>query len=89
MRDGICLDAEGGIWLASPSSSELVRVLEGGEVTDRIAVKARAFACMWSGPERRHLFVCTALDSDPEKCIESRSGCIEHIEGDVPGTGLV
>ncbi|MEE3330144.1 MAG: SMP-30/gluconolactonase/LRE family protein [Myxococcota bacterium] len=86
--DGICLDAEGGIWLASPTSSEVVRVLEGGEVTDRIRVESQAFACMLGGPERRHLFVCTALDSDPEKCIESRSGCIEFVEVDVPGAGL-
>ena len=28
--DGICLDAEGGIWLAAPGRKRVVRVLEGG-----------------------------------------------------------
>lgn len=86
--DGICLDAEGAIWLASPVSAEVVRVREGGEVTDRLSVETQAFACMLGGPERRHLFVCTALDSDPEKCKASRSGRIEYVEVDVPGAGL-
>ena len=85
--DGICLDAEGAIWVASPVSAEVVRVREGGEVAARVGVDTQAFACMLGGPERRHLFVCTALDSGPEKCKESRSGRIEYIEVDVPGAG--
>src|SRR5437879_3883972 len=34
--DGICLDAEGAVWVASPFGHVVVRVLEGGEVTDRV-----------------------------------------------------
>lgn len=85
--DGICLDADGAIWLASPVSAEVLRVREGGEVTDRIAVATQAFACMLGGPERRHLFICTALDSEPERCRASRSGRIEVVEVAVPGAG--
>ncbi len=36
--DGICLDTAGGIWVASPTSGEVLRVVEGGEVTDRVQV---------------------------------------------------
>ena len=86
--DGICLDAEGAIWVASPVSAEVLRVREGGEVTERIPVETQAFACMLGGPERRHLFVCTALDSDPEKSRETRSARIEVAEVSVPGAGL-
>ena len=85
--DGICLDAEGGIWLASPVSAEVLRVREGGVVTDRVAVQTQAFACMLGGPERRTLFICTAGDSDPAKT-GARSGRIESVEVEVPGAGL-
>jgi sugar lactone lactonase YvrE len=85
--DGICLDAEGGIWVASPVSAEVLRVREGGEVTERVCVRTQAFACMLGGPERRTLFICTAADSDPAKT-EDRSGRIESVEVEVPGAGL-
>jgi sugar lactone lactonase YvrE len=85
--DGICLDAEGGIWVASPVSAEVLRVREGGVVTDRVSVQTQAFACMLGGPERRTLFICTAADSDPAKT-DARSGRIESVEVEVPGAGL-
>ena len=85
--DGICLDAEGGIWVASPVSAEVLRVREGGEVSDRVSVQTQAFACMLGGPERRTLFICTAADSDPAKTA-TRSGHIESVEVEVPGAGL-
>ncbi|HEY6395673.1 MAG TPA: SMP-30/gluconolactonase/LRE family protein, partial [Candidatus Binataceae bacterium] len=75
--DGIALDAEGGIWVASPTSEECLRVLEGGQVTERIKVETEAFACMLGGRDRRTLFVCTAGGSDPEKCRAHRNGRIE------------
>ena len=43
--DGICLDAEGAIWVASPiGKGGVLRVREGGEVTDRVEVEHEAFA---------------------------------------------
>jgi sugar lactone lactonase YvrE len=86
--DGICLDAEGAIWVASPVSAEALRVRQGGEVTHRVRVETQAFACMIGGPQRRHLFICTAADSHPEKCRQQRSGRIEVVEVEVPGAGL-
>jgi sugar lactone lactonase YvrE len=86
--DGICLDAEGAIWVASPVSNEVVRVREGGEVLERISVGERqAFACMLGGPGRTTLYVCTAFDSEPEKCREQRAGRIEATVVEVPGAG--
>jgi sugar lactone lactonase YvrE len=86
--DGICLDAEGAIWIASPISAEVLRVVEGGAVTHRVPVATQAYACMLGGPRRRHLFICTAGTSDPPLCREQRDGRIEVIEVDVPGAGL-
>lgn len=85
--DGICLDAEGGVWVASPVGHQVLRVLEGGEVTHRFAVENEAFACMLGGPERRHLLVCTAGTSDPKES-HVRSGRIEVAGVEVPGAGL-
>jgi sugar lactone lactonase YvrE len=86
--DGICLDAEGAIWVASPISAEVLRVREGGSVTHRVSVDKQAFACMLGGPERKHLFICTATSGDPAVCRERRDGRIEVVEVDVPGAGL-
>jgi sugar lactone lactonase YvrE len=85
--DGICLDAEGAIWVASPISAEVLRVRQGGDVTQRIPVEKQAFACMLGGPQRRHLFVCTATSGDPAVAREKRDGRIEVVEVEVPGAG--
>ncbi len=86
--DGICLDADGAIWVASPMSAEVLRVREGGEVTHRIKVSTQAYACMLGGPERRTLFVLTAETSEPDKARARPSGRVEVVEVDVPGAGL-
>ncbi len=86
--DGICLDEEGAIWVASPmGKGGVLRVREGGEVTDRIAVEHEAYACMLGGPDRRTLFICTAPDSHPDKTGD-RGGRIEMASVEVPGAGL-
>jgi sugar lactone lactonase YvrE len=86
--DGISLDAEGAIWVASPISSEVLRVNEGGEVSRRIKTSMQAFACMLGGQDRRTLFILTAETSNPEDAKAKLSGRIEIIEVDVPGVGL-
>jgi len=85
--DGICLDAEGAIWVASPISKGVLRVREGGEVLQRIAVDHQAYACMLGGADRRTLYICTAETHDPAKTA-SNTGRIEAIVVDVPGAGL-
>ncbi len=86
--DGICLDAEGAIWVASPVSGEVMRVREDGEVTERIAVETQPYACMLGGADRRTLFICTAASSHPDICRERQSGRIESVRVEVPGAGL-
>ncbi|SRR5579885_702789 len=86
--DGICLDAEGAIWVASPTRSEVIRVKQGGQITDHIKVATDTFACMLGGPDRRTLFVLTSETSDPAKCRSNPSGRIEITEVQVPGAGF-
>jgi sugar lactone lactonase YvrE len=86
--DGICLDAENAIWVASPLSGEVLRVREGGEVTERIRVASQAIACMLGGPRRTTLFVCTSESLRGDDCRAKRSAKIEVVEVSVPGAGL-
>jgi len=86
--DGMCLDAEGAVWVASPTSAEVLRVREGGEVTHRIKVSTQAYACMLGGPERRTLFVLTAETSQPEEARAKARGRVDIVEVDVAGAGL-
>ncbi len=86
--DGICLDAEGAVWVSSPVSNQFLRVREGGEVTDRIDVDRMAIACMLGGPERRTLFLLTSKTTHADEAPEQRSARIETVRVEVPGTGL-
>jgi sugar lactone lactonase YvrE len=88
LPDGICLDAEGAIWVACPASGDAVRVLAGGEVTDVVEVSHTAYACMLAGPDRTTLAVCVAPDAHPEVVKAKRSATIEVATVDVPGAGL-
>jgi sugar lactone lactonase YvrE len=84
--DGVCLDAEGAVWVASPTSNEFLRVREGGEVAARLPVDRSAIACMLGGPQRRTLFLCTSRAHDPAET-GAREARIEIVEVDVPGAG--
>lgn len=86
--DGICLDAEGAIWVADPRNGEVFRVVEGGEVTDRISCGdgRQAFACMLGGADGTTLFVVTNTRSGPDTASD-RAGRIEKAEVTTPGAG--
>lgn len=79
--DGICLDAEGGIWIASPGRGKVFRVLEGGKVTHEVKVSTQAYACMLGGIDRCSLFVATSTADQTE-------GRIEMVRVEIPGAGL-
>ena len=88
--DGICLDAEGAVWVASFGTSEVLRVREGGQVTHRIGVGPVPVACMLGGPDRRTLFVLITEPPEEPSLDEAEpwAGRIETAEVDVPGAGL-
>lgn len=86
--DGICLDAEGCVWLASPLSKQFLRVREGGEVTDRICADQMAIACMLGGEDGRTLFCLTSPSVAPDETRRLRGSRIETARVAVPGAGL-
>jgi sugar lactone lactonase YvrE len=86
--DGICLDAEGAVWVADPFAKRVARVFSGGRVERSIATGERgAYACMLGGHDRRTLFVCTNTGSGPAMG-QKRDGRIDFMRVDVPGAGL-
>jgi len=87
--DGICLDEEGAVWMASPPTREILRVREGGAITHRYATSAQAIACMLGGEGRRELFVVTGhVGFDAAKARARRSGRIESFPVTIGGAGL-
>lgn len=57
MPDGIAIDAEDAVWVSSQTTQECVRVREGGEVTDRVALGHMSIACAIGGPDGHTLFM--------------------------------
>ncbi len=86
--DGICLDDAGGIWVASPVSNEALRVIEGGEVTDRIKTENQAYACMLGGLDGKTLFIMTSRSSHPDECKKEKSAAVEFVTVKHAGAGL-
>jgi len=87
LPDGCCLDANGGIWVADALGSGVVRVLEGGEITDRIPTPHPAFACMLGGNDARTLHCITAPASGSNRK-GSADGAIYTIRVEYPAAGL-
>ena len=87
--DGICLDAEGAVWVAAPVAGEFLRVKEGGEITDRIPLDDRiALACVLGGPDRRTLFMMTAAPHDLSVLkVKKTDGAVLRTQVTVPGAG--
>jgi sugar lactone lactonase YvrE len=86
LPDGCTLDAEGAIWFADARGTAVVRVMEGGEVTDRIDAGQRTFACALGGDDGRTLFVLCADGAGDEA--GHATGTVRTVRVDVPHAGL-
>jgi sugar lactone lactonase YvrE len=86
--DGCCLDAEGAMWIADALGARVIRVREGGEIADEIAVGSGTFACMLGGGDGRSLYICSAPDFDEHARSAAREGQLLLARVDVPHAGL-
>lgn len=85
MPDGITLDADGAVWVASPFTNEVLRVEDGGTVLERISTgDDQPYACALGGSDGRQLFLCTARTWMAEEARRTRLGAIRKVEVDVP-----
>ncbi|MEY2468522.1 MAG: hypothetical protein QOF21_1220 [Actinomycetota bacterium] len=86
--DGCTADAEGAIWFADAFGSQLVRVKEGGEITDRVPTPAPTFACMLGGDDGKTLFALCAPGFRKPEVAGKALGAIYTTTVDVPHAGL-
>ncbi len=82
--DGICLNAKGEIWIASPNTKkQLVCAKKGGKIVHSIELERTPYACMLGGTDRKTLYIATSkMDSI------GNVGCIETLPVEVPGDGF-
>jgi sugar lactone lactonase YvrE len=85
--DGIALDAENGLWVASPLSRELLYVEQGGKIAQRIKCDSMPIACALGGPSRKTLFVLLADSINPNECRAKKSARIDVMDVPVSGAG--
>ena len=85
--DGCTLDSDGGIWFADAAGSGVVRVLEGGTITDRLPTPQPAYACMLGGDDGRTLFILTAPGAGADRA-GTGEGCIWTTTVEHAGAGL-
>lgn len=86
--DGICLDAEGAVWVADPVAHRVFRALPGRGTTHEIDFGDLVpVACVLGGSDRRTLLVCAAADWQREVVRATPTGVIIAVDVDVAGVG--
>ena len=86
--DGICLDAEDAVWYGDVPNKRCVRVREGGEVLQTIALDRGCFACMLGGPDGKTLFMVAQEWSGMESTAEEeRTGQLLTSPAPAAGAG--
>ena len=86
LPDGICVDAEDGIWVSDPLGSRAVRIdVTTGATTDVVRTSQPCFAVGFSGDGAGTLVCCTAESSNPNVAGAHRTGKLEIVDVAVHG----
>ncbi len=85
--DGIALDVENGLWVASPLTRELLYVEQGGQIAQRLKCESMPIACALGGTARKTLFVLLADSINPEECRAKKSAHIDIMDVPTAGAG--
>ena len=86
--DGLCVDAEGGVWVGCVDTGEFLRVLEGGNVTHRVEIdRGWAVAPALGGPDGRTLYMVIDDTTFEGVANGDSTGWVMQARVDVPGAG--
>jgi sugar lactone lactonase YvrE len=85
--DGICLDANGNIWIANAIAPECVLFAPGGAVLETVETNQPCFACMLGGPDRNTLYLLTAPSSVADTVSVTRQGHVLAATVQTAGAG--
>ena len=84
LPDGICSDAEGGLWIAHWDGACVTRYGADGKRTHKVELPAPRVTCpIFGGPDLKTLFITTSGDQVIDKA--PLSGSIFAFEPAVPG----
>ena len=85
--DGICLDVEDHIWVASFATGDFVRVAPDGSIVQNIKVDGAAVACQLGGADGRTLFCLVFAGDIADISSGKRLARIETIRVDAAAAG--
>lgn len=83
--DGLCADNENALWVACFNTGEVLRVLEGGEITDRVVFDGRAVSCTLGGDDGKRLYCTVYRGEIADLVARKRLGAVFTVPVDVPG----
>ncbi len=86
--DGICSDTAGGIWIAEPLGRRVLRIENGGMVTQTFDFEQHPLAVCLGGDDRRTLFVCLAGQRDKSTRTPEALASIVSMRVDFAGIGV-
>src|SRR6516162_9677726 len=87
--DGICLDAEGAVWVADATHGRLLRVAEGGRILEELKTDGvGAFACMLGGDDGCRLFASVAPTFHQAEASANHRASVLMTRVEVPHAGL-
>lgn len=85
--DGICVDAEGAVWVACWRGGNLIRVRDGGEIVEEIVADTKGCwvpSCALGGPDGRTLYYAVSKTDLIKARMGVSEGVIEKVSVDVP-----
>lgn len=87
--DGLCLDAEGAVWVADAIRRCVIRVEQGGRELERISTsELGVYACMLGGEDGRTLYLCCAPSFAEHERKDTREAKLLATRVRVPHAGL-
>jgi sugar lactone lactonase YvrE len=84
--DGICLDEQGGRWVADSINKRLIRVLDGA-IIDEHQLEQFVLACVLGDHDRRSLYVCVTDVWHKSEMTDQPTGRIQRMRVAIPGVG--